>query len=83
MGGGVRVAIGVGDETGSTTISARVLASRSKSKRADKLGTVRLYRPGANGANSRASGPYSGFEPVSDVARQFQLMADSVTGTCL
>lgn len=72
----------VGDETGSITISARVPEGRSKSKRADKPGTVRLYRPGANGANSRASGPYSGLEPVGAVARQLQLTAASVTGTC-
>lgn len=39
---GVGVAIGVGGLTGSNTISARVLDGKSKSKRADRLGTVRL-----------------------------------------
>lgn len=39
---GVGVAVGVGGLTGSNTISASVLEGKSKSKRADRLGTVRL-----------------------------------------
>jgi hypothetical protein len=39
---GVRLAVGVGGLSGSNTISARVLDGKSKSKRADTPGTVRL-----------------------------------------
>lgn len=64
--GGVGVAdgLGVAALTGSNNTSAMVLASRLSRKLVFKPWGVMIYVPAANGANSRASEPYSGLLPT-------------------